>query len=305
MIRLLKILIRLALWIFCNEIYIKNKSLLKEKGALLIIANHPNSFLDAIIIGAQYNRRVFFLARGDVFNNKFNRTVLHFLNMIPVYRLREGKENLHLNEFAFTESIKLLSKGEAVLIFIEGICLNTHILQPFKKGATRILEGAHKINIFPTIHVVGINYNNLRGPGKKINIVITKFFFKNQIVNAKQKVLFNKEVFSILEKSIYPILVQPKHPILFLKNVLFYVGKCFYYIQSPYYFFIKNTVAKKTKNTVFFDSVLFAALLLTYPFYLLLLFTILFLIRIPLPIIFITLVMTPIISKQYRLAQTN
>ena len=300
MIRVLKILIRLALWIFCNEIYVKNKNLLNEKGALLIVANHPNSFLDAIVIGAQYNRRVFFLARGDVFNNKFNRAILHFLNMIPVYRLREGKENLHLNEYAFTESIKLLSQGEAVLIFIEGLCLNTHELQPFKKGATRILEGAHKINIFPIIHVVGINYNNLRGAGKRINIVITKFIFKTEIINAKQKVLFNKEVFHILEKSIYPNSALIKEPQIVLRNVLFFLGKLFYYIQSPYYLFIKNTVAKKTANTVFYDSVLFAVLLFTYPLFLFILFTLLHQAGLPLPIIFITLVLTPIISKHSK-----
>ena len=305
MIRVLKILIRIALWIFCKEIYIKNKKLLNEKGALLILANHPNSFLDAIIIGAQYNRRVFFLARGDVFNNKFNRALLHFLNMIPVYRLREGKENLHLNEFAFTESIKLLSQGEAVLIFIEGICLNTHKLQPFKKGATRILEGAHKINIFPTIHIVGINYNNLKGPGKIINIVISKFIFKTEIINAKQKVLFNNEVFHILEKSIYQNNTIIKAPKTLLRNSLFFLGKIFYYIQSPYYFFIKKTVAKKTANTVFYDSVLFAALLLTYPIFLLLICFVIYQLGISLPIIFVTLVLIPIIIKQSKAEINN
>ena len=40
--------------------------------------------------------------------------------MIPVYRLREGKEFLHLNEYAFVESARLLKNNEAVLIFIEG-----------------------------------------------------------------------------------------------------------------------------------------------------------------------------------------
>ena len=133
MIYILKLFIRAALWLFCAEINTKNKYLLNTKGPLLIIANHPNSFLDAIIIASRYHRRIHFLARGDVFTKKHHRFLLKLLNMIPVYRLREGKEFLHLNEFAFVESTRLLKNKEAVLIFIEGTCLNTNQLQPFKK----------------------------------------------------------------------------------------------------------------------------------------------------------------------------
>jgi hypothetical protein len=50
-INILKLFIRAALWLFCAEINTKNKYLLNTKGPLLIIANHPNSFLDAFIIG--------------------------------------------------------------------------------------------------------------------------------------------------------------------------------------------------------------------------------------------------------------
>ena len=122
MLYLFKQILRAALWIFCAEINIKNKALLNQKGPLLIIANHPNSFLDAVIIGSNYNRRIHFLARGDVFTKRHHRFLLGLLNMIPVYRIREGKEFLHLNDYAFEKSVALLKKEEAVLIFIEGTC---------------------------------------------------------------------------------------------------------------------------------------------------------------------------------------
>jgi hypothetical protein len=41
-------------------------------------------------------------------------------------------------------------------------------------------------------------------------------------------------------------------------------------LHRPLYNFIKNAVKTKTKGTVFFDSVLFSALLIAYPVYLLL-----------------------------------
>jgi hypothetical protein len=45
----------------------------------------------------------------------------------------------------------------------------------------------------------------------------------------------------------------------------------FYYLNVPYYRLIQRLVDRKTKETVFYDSVLFAVLLFTYPLYLLLL----------------------------------
>lgn len=286
MIRLLKILIRSALWLFCSDIHINNKHLLKQEGPLLIIANHPNSFLDAIIIGAQYKRRIYFLARGDAFTKKHHRFLLGLLNMIPVYRLREGKQFLHLNEFAFKESERLLNKGEAVLIFIEGTCINTHELQPFKKGTTRILEGIQKIGVFPTIHIAGIAYNQLRGIGKKVNLSISLMKYHKQISTPKDRVDFNKSAFELLQKNIHPSGL----PTIIKKTPL-------YYLHFPYYNFIEKKVYKKTKGTVFYDSVLFSLLLFSYPLFLLLIFCILYLISIPLPIIFGTLLCIPLLSK--------
>ncbi len=275
LIRILKIFIRAALWLFCADIKIKNKYLLKHDGPLLIIANHPNSFLDAIIIGAQYNRRIYFLARGDAFTKKHHRFLLGLLNMIPVYRLREGKQYLHLNDYAFNESVKLLNKGEAVLIFIEGVCINTHQLQPFKKGTSRILARAHQQNIFPKIHIAGIAYNQLKGIGKKVNICITEFLLTFPLKTPKDFVHFNQQVFIELQNNIH----IPTSPTKIKKNAI-------YFLHFPYYKWLFYFTAKKTKNTVFFDSVLFSLLLFTYPIFIIFLFLIFYLIGISVPIIF-------------------
>lgn len=283
----LKLFIRLALSIFCTEVHIKNKHLLNTKGPLLIIANHPNSFLDAIIIGAYYKRPIYFLARGDVFKKRHYRFLLNTLNMLPVHRLREGKEHLHLNEYAFKKSAELISNNKAVLIFIEGTCINDHAIQPFKKGASRILSTLHQENIFPHIHVAGIAYNNFRGIGKKVNLVISNFLLDQKIEAATDRVRFNQSVFKMLEENI--IIPQQKTSI---KKTIWY------YIHLPYYCFIKNLAANKTKGTVFFDSVLFSLLFLTYPLFLTILFILLCVVGVPLPIIFGILFLLPIFSKQ-------
>jgi 1-acyl-sn-glycerol-3-phosphate acyltransferase len=277
-INILKLFIRAGLWLFCAEINTKNKYLLNTKGPLLIIANHPNSFLDALIIGTRYKRRIHFLARGDVFFKKHYRFLLNLLNMIPVYRLREGKEFLHLNEYAFVESARLLKENEAVLIFIEGTCLNTNTLQPFKKGTARILQACHVENIFPQIHLAGIAYNNFKGIGKRVNLCLDAHIQSTAILNPKDRVDFNNAIFEKLSTLIIPT----THSLAIKRNAL-------YYFNLPFYLWVYGLVDKKTKGTVFFDSVLFGVLFFLYPIYLLFIITFLHFISIPQPIIFGTL----------------
>ena len=287
MINILKLFIRAALWLFCAEINTKNKYLLNTKGPLLIIANHPNSFLDAIIIGTRYNRTIHFLARGDVFTKKLHRFLLSLLNMIPVYRLREGKEFLHLNEYAFVESARLLKNNAAVLIFIEGTCLNTNALQPFKKGTARILQACHTENLFPQIHLAGIAYNNFKGIGKRVNLCIEPFSQTTAILSPKDRVNFNNAVFEKLTALILPTAHTPT----IKKNAL-------YYLNLPFYNIVYRFVDKKTKGTVFFDSVLFSVLFFLYPIYLLFIIVLLQFISIPQPIIFCTLALLFLLRNQ-------
>ena len=287
MVTILKLFIRAALWLFCAEINTKNKYLLNTSGSLLIIANHPNSFLDAIIIGSRYNRRIHFLARGDVFTKTHHRFLLRLLNMIPVYRLREGKEFLHLNEYAFVESARLLKNNEAVLIFIEGTCLNTNALQPFKKGTTRILQACNAENLFPQIHLAGIAYNNFKGIGKRVNLCIEPFTQTTAILTPKDRVNFNNTIFEKLSALILPTAHTPT----IKKNAL-------YYLNLPFYNLVYSFVDKKTKGTVFFDSVLFSLLFFLYPIYLLFIIALLQFISIPQPIIFGTLALLFLLRNQ-------
>jgi hypothetical protein len=289
-VQLLKILIQAGLWLFCNKIHLKNKQLFKTSGPLLIIANHPNSFLDALIIGSYYKRRVYFLARGDAFKKPIHRFFLESLNMIPVYRLREGKEYLHLNDYAFSKSIELLSKGYAVLIFIEGICINSNELQPFKKGTARILEGIQKLNIHPKVHLAGIAFNQFRGIGKIVNLVVSEMSTVPLIQNSRDRVLFNQIVFDQLKENI----IIPTTPTKFNTNHFLYK------IHQPFYKLIKNFAAEKTKNTVFYDSVLFSVLLFAYPLFLFILFLLLKLFQFPTTIILTILVGVPILAKRVQ-----
>jgi hypothetical protein len=103
-------------------------------------------------------------------------------------------------------------------------------------------------------------------------------------------VLFNKIVFDQLKDNI----LIPTIPTKFNKNHLLYK------LHKPFYKLITNFVAKKTNNTVFFDSVLFSVLLFAYPLFLFILFLVLKLFQFPTTIILTILVAVPVIAKRVQ-----
>ena len=250
---------RLALWIFCPRVRMQGSTLMSSKGPLLIVANHPDSFLDAVILGAYYPHKLHFLARGDVFRKPLYGFLLRSIGMIPIHRAREGREHLHLNAGTFEESVEVLRRGDGLLIFIEGICLLTHEIQPFKKGATRILEAAQLAGIQPTIHVVGLGYSDFRTFGKVVYIAIEEFAVEQVFDHARDRLDFNEAVRAQMVR-----LVQVPQEVVSVRKGLFY------YLNLPYFRLVSDFVWQRTAGTVFYDSVLFGVLLFTYPIYLVL-----------------------------------
>ena len=114
---ILKIIVRLAAKIFCRKIIINRRDLLKEKGPMILACNHPNSFLDAVLMDILFEQPIWSLTRGDAFINKRVRNILSKLKMLPVYRPSEGVENLSENYKTFDTCIELFKLDAVVLIF--------------------------------------------------------------------------------------------------------------------------------------------------------------------------------------------
>jgi 1-acyl-sn-glycerol-3-phosphate acyltransferase len=274
---LVKLLVRLALRLFCRNIDIQGHRYLETRGPLLIVANHPNSFLDAIIIGAVFEKKVHFLARGDAFNKPWHNYLLRLLHMIPVYRLSEGRENLSLNEKAFRQSSEILQNGGMVLIFIEGICIHKHELQPFKKGAARIACDNKELKGLQVLPI-GLAYDSFDRFGKMISLQICPPLSINEIMIFSEEVRNYKRFNAVLYETLHVHIKVPqkeKEPAFQTRILYFIPAMAGYVLHAPLYYPLKNCIRKKTKGTVFYDSVLLGALLLLYPLYLLLLLVLL------------------------------
>lgn len=280
--RVLKWWVRLALPIFCRRIYISDPALLKLKGPLLLACNHPNSFLDSILLDALFHQPIWSLARGDAFRKKSTAGVLRKLRILPVYRTSEGVENLQENYRTFADCIALFQQQQIVCIFSEGKCINEWHLRPLKKGTARLALKAWQQQIPLTVLPVGINYSSFRKFGKNVWInfgtPITEAAIDGTQSEGLQHGQFNAQLKQQLEQLVIEIprnkpQLQAQLSVAvapWLKVLLAIPALFGFLLHAPLYLPIKHFTWKRTHSNDHFDSVLFALLLLTYPLYLLL-----------------------------------
>jgi hypothetical protein len=205
---------------------------------------------------------------------------LRLLQMIPVYRMQEGKDNFGLNESAFRQSEAVLRSGGIMLIFIEGICLNKHALQPFKKGAARIALACRDLQTM-WIAPMGIAYDSFSGVGKQVMLQAGKPMLPADIFLEEDPVKNMRHMNELLYNEIDTLIKIPeKQRVQKTQKILLLPALVGTILHRPVYNFIKSAVKRKTKGTVFFDSVLFSVLLIAYPVYLLLIGIILWLLGI-------------------------
>lgn len=280
---LLKFYARLALKIICRKVVINKPELLQRSGPLLLASNHPNSFLDGIILTTLFRQNIYSLARGDVFKQKKWEKLLRWLHLLPVYRPSEGVENLAHNYTTFAACQDVFSKNGIVMIFSEGRCINEWHLRPLKKGTARLAVAAWQKGIDLTVIPVGFNYSTFRNFGKNVFIHFGEPVNREEILQhaseGKLLLSFNGQLEWQLKGLVYEIdpadtkkqkekLYVPQ-PVL--KKVLLAVPAVLgWLLHAPLYYSVR-AITEKYFNNDHFDSVVVSLLMLIYPFYLLLL----------------------------------
>lgn len=157
----LKLLMKLVLRVFFRKVYLSGASHIPAGRPVILACNHPNSFLDAVLLAVLLPRPLHFLARADVFDTPVKRWLLGRLHLMPIYRLEEGASHLHRNEETFDRCYEILKNNGMVLIFSEGVCVLEKRLRPLRKGTARLAFGAeanHQFNLHLQVVPVGLNY---------------------------------------------------------------------------------------------------------------------------------------------------
>ncbi|WP_452227128.1 lysophospholipid acyltransferase family protein [Lacinutrix cladophorae] len=152
--------IRIGLFFYYKSFKVYNVHNVPKNKPVLFLSNHQNALIDPLLIAAKSGRFCYFLTRASVFNKPIIDKVLRSLQMLPVYRIRDGWSSISNNNSIFSTCTNILKQNKAVVIFPEG---NHHInrtVRPLSKGFTRIIF--ETLEKYPEVDLqivpVGINY---------------------------------------------------------------------------------------------------------------------------------------------------
>lgn len=201
----IRVMMKITATIYFEKVIVKGKENIPADGPCILACNHPNSFLDALIITVYYEHPIFYLARGDAFKKPLGAKLLRFLNNIPMYRKEEGTENISKNRESFEYCLDVLKKGDSVLIFSEGICENEWYLRPFRKGTARLVYEASRDNDLKAklkVIPVATNYSGWFGAGNKMYIEFLPALTINELYDDQG--LFLKKFNAQLRNSLIP-----------------------------------------------------------------------------------------------------
>ncbi len=201
--------IRLGLFFYYKNIKVVNAANAPKTGAVLFLANHQNALLDALLIATKNGRFSYFLTRASVFQNIIFSNILKSLLMLPVYRIRDGWNNLSKNNAIFKKSAKLLSESKAIAIFPEGTHNLKRTVRPLSKGFTRIIF--ETFEHYPETHLqlvpVGLNFLKAEKFGDSVSL-----YFGNPIPIASEDIKDkNDSVVNIKEQIFQQICLLTTH----------------------------------------------------------------------------------------------
>lgn len=126
------------------------------------MVNHPNGLLDPLVVATNNPRIQHFLVRAAVFKKPLVKKLLATLNLMPIYRIRDGVQELSKNQQIFETCYEILRREKALMIFPEGSHNRMRSIRPLSKGFTRILFGTLERHPSLAIHIVpvGLTYQN-------------------------------------------------------------------------------------------------------------------------------------------------
>ena len=160
---MLKQYVRFVDWIIHKEVVVLGKENIPSDKPFLIAPNHQNALSDPMAILLHTKYQPVWLARADIFKNPIAAFILRFLKIMPVYRLRDGKDQLAKNDKTFSDSIKVLRNNKPLALFPEAAHSAKRQMLAHKKAVPRIVFLAEEkasdnldIHIIPT----GIFYSS-------------------------------------------------------------------------------------------------------------------------------------------------
>ena len=211
--------VRIALSWYFSKIKISGKENLVKDAPMIWGANHENALIDPLIKTTRFPLMIHYLVRADVFKNPIVKWFLNSLNLMPVYRIRDGVNSIKANEVIFRNCFEAFKKGEHLILYPEASHDPRRQRKVAKKGIARIALGAmHEPDAPEKLYIVpvGTNYSRHKWFRSSMHVVfgepieikkipetnenIDKLRLQYEEASSKCCVSFSREKFEILDK---------------------------------------------------------------------------------------------------------
>ncbi|MDU8945747.1 lysophospholipid acyltransferase family protein [Ovoidimarina sediminis] len=160
--RLMRAFGRVLMKCFFRKIEIEGAQRFPTDGPVIVVANHPNSLIDGVLLSSFLPRHARLLAASILWDYLPLLPLLRAGGVIPVYRRQDVGAQAGRNDGAFRAAVGALSEGQVLALFPEGVSHNAPHLLPLKHGAARIARealaagGTEGLRIVP----VGLHYDS-------------------------------------------------------------------------------------------------------------------------------------------------
>jgi 1-acyl-sn-glycerol-3-phosphate acyltransferase len=206
----IKYWIKASLFFYTKKIIVTGKNNIPKTGAVFFLVNHPNGLLDPLIVAVNNPRILHFLVQAAVFKNRSVKKILSTLNLMPIYRIRDGIRGLDRNQKIFENCFSIFKNSGTLMIFPEGSHDRRRTVRPLSKGFTRILYGTLEQN--PTIEIciipVGLTYQNSSVFPSEVSLRYGKPILANPYYSPKNQVAKTKELKEFISNRLKELTVH-------------------------------------------------------------------------------------------------
>jgi 1-acyl-sn-glycerol-3-phosphate acyltransferase len=139
--RVVRAVARFWLWFLFKSVDARHPERVPGGGPILLCVNHPNNFIDSLVVGSAVRRKVHYLATAAMFRNPLLARFLLACGAIPVYRKQDDPDKMDRNLDTFAACFAAFRRGRLVAIYPEGTTHAEVRVQRIKTGAARIALG--------------------------------------------------------------------------------------------------------------------------------------------------------------------
>ena len=129
-------LMRLLVAIHFRRFLVRRARRFPASGGVVVVANHPATWADALVLEVAFGRKLHFLTLDSLFRPALRGWFLRLYGSLPVTKDGPGHEARNLQ--TFDQCRELLDRSEVVAIFPEGVSDDDRTVRAFHPGAARI-----------------------------------------------------------------------------------------------------------------------------------------------------------------------